>query len=170
MPGTGESAAAVLAIRALPQQQQLLLCAAMRLLGAPAPDSPGPSGGFGTPCRPAQVRESSLPGTCRARLPQVHLGPVAQSAAFTRCVPALPGSDVAEHRIYQVTGAAAWLTGWRTGRSVCCGFSSCRQRTIGAGVLAVCSNVCAPLPGNGRLHANMSPRLAQSPHTHADDR
>lgn len=55
-PGTGESATAVLAIRALPQQQQLLLCAAMRLLGAPAPDSPGPSGGFGTPCRVAQVR------------------------------------------------------------------------------------------------------------------
>lgn len=55
MPGTGKSAAAVQAIRALPQQQQLLLCAAMRLLGAPAPDSPGPSGGFGTPCRVAQV-------------------------------------------------------------------------------------------------------------------
>ena len=47
---------AVQAIRALPQQQQLLLCAAMRLLGAPPPDSPGPSGSFGTPCRVAQVR------------------------------------------------------------------------------------------------------------------
>ena len=53
------------AIRALPQQQQLLLCAAMRLLGAPAPDSPGPSGGFGTPCRVAQVRACAL----------VYLGP-----------------------------------------------------------------------------------------------
>ena len=55
----------MLAIRALPQQQQLLLCAAMRLLGAPPPDSPGPSGGFGTPCRVAQVSAMASPASSR---------------------------------------------------------------------------------------------------------
>jgi len=53
--GAGESAAAVLAIRGLPQQQQLLLCAAMRALGAPAGcDTPAACTPCASPC-PAQV-------------------------------------------------------------------------------------------------------------------
>ncbi|KAK9840798.1 hypothetical protein WJX81_005432 [Elliptochloris bilobata] len=65
--GTGEGAATVVAIRALPQQQQLLLCAAMRLLGARAPATPSASGGVRSPCFSQGRRLSVGPSPASAR-------------------------------------------------------------------------------------------------------